>query len=289
MTVNLAQLRALLAVVDEGGFSAAAPVLGISQSAVSHAIAALERAVGSPVLHRTKQPQLTSFGSRLIEHARAAVGAAAAITDLAAQNSSQPTGTVRLAAPPTVCQGLLPDLLDRWRGDFPGVTVRLFEGEDHEIEEWLAERTVDAAVLVSPESHDGVQIGADAFHAMLRRDHPLAEEQAIDIADLDDDPFLLSDGGCERQVRELYRQAGSRLRPTHRVRECGTLIAMVQAGIGVSIVPGLMAVMTDHRLVLVPLKQKLNRRLVLTGPLSGSWHPAVTALVDATRSRVRDF
>jgi DNA-binding transcriptional LysR family regulator len=285
-TVNLAQLRALLAVVDEGGFSAAAPALGISQSAVSHSIAALERAVGSPVLHRTKQPRLTSFGTRLIEHARAAVGAASAISDLAAHNASQPTGTVRLGAPATVCQGLLPDLLAQWRGEFPGVTIRLFEGEDHEIVEWLAQRTVDAAVLVSPESHDGVQIGADAFFAMLRRDHPLADEEIIDVADLDDDPFLLSDGGCERHVRELYRQAGSRLRPTHRVRECGTLIAMVQAGIGVSIVPGLMAAMMDHRVVLVALKQNLKRQLVLTGPLSGSWHPAVTALVGATRSRV---
>ncbi|MBP2320167.1 DNA-binding transcriptional LysR family regulator [Kibdelosporangium banguiense] len=285
MTVNLAQLRALLAVVDEGGFSAAAPALGVSQSAVSHSIAALERAVGSPVLHRTKQPQLTSFGSRLIEHARVAVGATAAIADLAAQNSSQPTGTIRLAAPATVCQGLLPDLLTRWRGDFPGVTVRLFEGEDHEIVEWLAERTVDAAVLVSPESHDGVRIGADAFAAMLPRDHPLADEQAVDVADLEDDPFLLSDGGCERHVRELFRQAGCRLRPTHRVRECGTLIAMVQAGIGVSIVPGLMTAMMDHRLVLVPLKQNLTRKLVLTGPLTGPWHPAVTALIEATRSR----
>ncbi|CAM3325737.1 LysR family transcriptional regulator [Kibdelosporangium persicum] len=285
MTVNLAQLRAFLAVVDEGGFSAAAPALGISQSAVSHAIAALERAVGSPVLHRTKQPQLTTFGARLVEHARAAVGAASAIDDLVAENANQPTGTIRLAAPATVCQGLLPDLLTKWRGDFPGITVRVFEGEDHEIVEWLAERTIDAAVLVDPDGHDGAEIGADEFRALLRRDHPLAGEDVIDIPDLDDDPFLLSDGGCERHIRELYRRTTSRLRPTHRVREGATLIAMVQAGIGVSIVPSLMGAMIDNRVVLVPLKQKLKRRLVLTGPASGSWHPAVTALVDATRSR----
>ncbi|ONI81104.1 transcriptional regulator [Actinosynnema sp. ALI-1.44] len=286
MTVNLAQLRALLAVVDEGGFSAAAPALGISQSAVSHAIAALERSVGSPVLHRTKQPRLTTFGNRLVEHARAAVGAAAAINDLVAENANQPTGTIRLAAPATVCQGLLPGLLAQWRGDLPGVKIRLFEGEDHEIVEWLAEKTVDAAVLVDPEGHDGVRIGADEFQALLPHDHPLAREDEIGVPDLDDDPFLLSDGGCERHVRELYRRTTSRLRPTHRVRECATLIAMVQAGIGVSIVPGLMAAMVGTRAVLVPLKQKLTRRLVLTGPATGSWHPAVTALVDATRSRV---
>jgi DNA-binding transcriptional LysR family regulator len=279
MTVNLAQLRAFLAVVDEGGFSAAAPALGISQSAVSHAVAALERAVGGPVLYRAKEPRLTSFGSQVAEHARVAVAAASAIGDLAAQYSDKPAGTIRLAAPATVCQGLLPDLLGKWRADFPAVTIRVFEGEDHEISEWLAERTVDMAVLVDPETPGGVEIGADAFLALLRRDHPLAAEEIIDLADLEDDPFLLSDGGCERHIRDLYRQAGCRLRPTHRVRECGTLVAMVQAGVGVSVVPGLMASMTDQRLVLVPLRQHKKRRLVLTGPPSGAWHPAVSALV----------
>jgi DNA-binding transcriptional LysR family regulator len=284
MTINLPQLRAFLAVVDEGGFSAAAPALGISQSAVSHAVAALERAVGSPVLHRSKEPQLTTLGSRMVEHARAAIAATSAITDLAAQHADKPSGTIRLAAPATVCQGLLPDLLARWRAELPAVTIRLFEGEDHEISEWLTERTVDAAVLVDPESSSGVQIGADEFFALLRRDHPLADEKVIDIADLDDDPFLLSDGGCERHIRELYRQSGSRLRPTHRVRECGTLLAMVQAGIGVSVVPGLMAAMTGQRLVLVPLRQHMKRRLVLSGPPSGTWHPAVTALVEGLQN-----
>lgn len=279
MTVNLAQLRAFLAVVDEGGFSAAAPALGISQSAVSHAVAALERAVGSPVLHRAKEPQLTSLGSRLVEHARTAVAAASAITDLAAEHASRPTGTIRLAAPATVCQGLLPDLLGRWRSEFPAVTIRVFEGEDHEIVEWLAERTVDMAVLVDPHAPSGVEIGADRFHALVRRDHPLADEAIVDVTDLDDDPFLLSDGGCERHVRDLYRQVGARLHPTHRVRECATLIAMVKAGVGVSVVPGLMASMIDQRLVMVPLRQKKERRLVLTGPPSGSWHPAVAAII----------
>ena len=97
-----------------------------------------------------------------------------------------------------------------------------------------------------------------------------AGRSEIDITDLDDDPFLLSDGGCERHIRDIYRQVGARLRPTHRVRECGTLIAMVQAGVGVSVVPGLMAAMIDQRLVMVPLRQAKKRRLVLSGPPTGS-------------------
>ncbi|WP_158888290.1 LysR family transcriptional regulator [Amycolatopsis anabasis] len=286
MSVNLAQLRAFVAVVDEGGFGAAAPGLGISQSAVSHAVAALEKAVGVPVLRREGPGcRPTAFGSRMLEHARNAVAAAAAIADLALEETGKPTGTIRLAAPPTVCQGLLPDLLTAWRAEFPGISVRVFEGEDDEVADWLERRTVEAAILVDPPRSLGAEVGSDTFHALLPVDHPLAGQPELDVAELDDDVFLLSCGGCERHLHEIYRRSSSRLRPTHRVRELGTLLAMVRSGLGVSVVPGLAAAMLDRHLVLVPLRQKLSRRLVLSGPPRGPWHPAVSALVAGVPGR----
>ncbi|GLW10003.1 LysR family transcriptional regulator [Microtetraspora sp. NBRC 13810] len=279
MTVNLPQLRAFLAVLDEGGFSAAADRLGVSQSAVSHSVAALERTVGTAVLTRQARPAPTAFGERILPYARAAVAAATVIDDLAAQRDDLPGGTLRLAAPPTVCEGLLPGLMARWRADFPRVELVLFEGEDDEVAGWLAGGTVDLAVLVDPPPGPGAIVGRDAFHALLRRDHPLAGEAEIDVADLEDDPFLLSRGGCERQVREVFRRSRTPFAPTHRIREMGTLLAMVRSGVGVSIVPGLTAAMLGRHLVLVPLTCRLTRTLVLTGPPGRPWHPAATALV----------
>ncbi|MGP4016323.1 LysR family transcriptional regulator [Saccharopolyspora sp. 5N708] len=287
MSINIAQLRAFLAVADEGGFGAAADALQISQSAVSHAVAALEKSLGCRVLIRQGPPRPTAFGERILDHARAAITATDTIRALADQRDGRPTGTVRLAAPPTVCQGLLPDLLARWRDEFPQLRIRVFEGEDDEVADWLASATVDLAVLVDPPTDAGVPIGEDQFHALLPRDHPLAGQHEIDIRDLDDDPFLLSCGGCERHVRDAYRQAGSRLEPTHRVRELGTLLAMVRAGVGVSVVPGLAEAMLDDRLVLVPLRQRVKRSLVLTGPRAKPWHPATTALIDTIRAENR--
>ncbi|MET1075978.1 MAG: LysR family transcriptional regulator [Umezawaea sp.] len=281
MALNLTQLRAFLAVVDEGGFSAAADALGLTQSAVSHAVAALERTLGHPVLARRGRTAPTAFGEEVLAHARAAVAASAAITDLAERRHGGARGTVRLAAPPTACQGLLPDLLARWRVEFPHVRVRVFEGEDDEVAEWLAGGTVDAAVLVDPPPGAGAPVCEDDFHALLRTDHPLAALPLVDVADLADDPFLLSRGGCERHVRQAH--AGHPFTPRHRVRELGTLLAMVRAGVGVSIVPGLVSSMLPPGLVLVPLRHRVARRLVLSGPASREWHPAVTALVDSVR------
>ncbi|MFD0349780.1 LysR family transcriptional regulator [Kitasatospora aburaviensis] len=118
--VNLAQLRALIAVADAGGFGVAAAELGISQSAVSHAVAALERALGAPVLLRTSPARPTPLGEQILPHARAAVASAAAVSAIATRHSGGLTGTVRLAAPTTVCQGLLPALLQDWRAAHPG-------------------------------------------------------------------------------------------------------------------------------------------------------------------------
>ncbi|MFJ6671763.1 LysR family transcriptional regulator [Actinosynnema sp. NPDC091369] len=286
MALNLPQLRAFLAVVDEGGFGTAAEALGVTQSAVSHAVAALERTLGHPVLVRRGTPRPTAFGAEVVAHARVAVAASVAITDLAARHGGAARGTIKLAAPPTVCQGLLPDLMARWEAEFPHVRVRVFEGEDDEVAEWLANGTVEMAVVVDPPPGRGVPVGEDAFHALVRTDHPLAGVGEVHVADLADDPFLLSCGGCERHVRQVH--SGLPFDPLHRVRELGTLLAMVRAGVGVSIVPGLVASMLPAGLTLVPVRPRVVRRLVVSGPPGREWHPAVAALIDSVADRGDD-
>lgn len=285
--VNLAQLRALLAVADAGGFGAAAAELSISQSAVSHAVAALERAVGAPVLHRSSPARTTALGEQILPHARAAVLAVDAVQAVAAQHRGGPSGTVRLAAPTTVCQGLLPELLKEWQAAHPRVTVRIFEGEDEELPVWLEAGTVDAAVLVDPDPAPpgALLLGRDSMHALLRRDHPLADQPSVDVRELEDDDFLLSEGGCERHIREAYRRVGARFSPRHRIRDLSTLISMVHAGIGISVMPALALRMLPADCVLVPLEPQVHRRLLLTGPATRPWHPAVRALVDTAASR----
>lgn len=280
--INLAQLRAFVAVVDEGGFGSGAAALGITQSAVSHAVAALERTAGGRVLQRTARDNApTAFGARLLDHARAALAATDAIGDLAAAQHGMPSGVVRLAAPPTVCQGLLPDQIPVWRAELPRVSVRVFEGEDDEVEDWLAARSVEAAVLVDPPSSTpGALLATDTFQALLPREHPLAGQAQIELTDLAEDPMLFAGGSCERPIQDLYRHAGMRLAPTHKVRELSTLLAMVRSGLGVTVVPSLVAPMLDRSLVLVALRDSHQRRLVLTGPHEREWHPAVTALLD---------
>jgi DNA-binding transcriptional LysR family regulator len=186
---------------------------------------------------------------------------------------------IRLGAPPTVCQGLLPELIARWQTEFPRVTVRVFEGEDDEVADWLAGHSIEAAVLVDPpRSTPGALLAADEFQVLLPVDHPFAGNASVRLANLANEPLLFSGGSCERPIQELFREANMRLRPTHHVRELSTLFAMVRSKIGITIVPNLVNSIIDDGLVLVALRPTRRRRLVLTGAPDSPWHPALSAL-----------
>ncbi|TDC27297.1 LysR family transcriptional regulator [Streptomyces sp. 8K308] len=279
MNVGITHLRAFLAVLDHGGFGSAADELGISQSAISHSVAALERALGVPVLVRGPgRPRPTAFGERILTPARQAVDAHATVCELAAGARGEPAGTMRLAATLSACLGVVPALLEGWKDAFPGVRVEVLEGEDDEVGEWLRDGVVELAILVGQEPPPGVSLATDTFQALLRRDHPLAAEPVIDLVDLEDDPFILSTGGCQPYIERAYRLAGARFQWAHEVRDMGTLLAMVRGGVGVSVVPGLLATLLDHRLTMVPLTRTVSRHLSLTGPSDRPWHPLAERL-----------
>ncbi len=144
---------------------------------------------------------------------------------------------------------------------------------------------VDAAVLVSPALvPPGAHVLAtDDYRAVVRRDHPFAREPRISLAELLEDPLIVSSGGYEDQIRELHHQAGLPFESQRRVRELATLITMVEKGLGVSILPSLGAGLIGPRLVMVPLTPHVERHLVLSGPQSRPWHPLVIALLEEVR------
>ncbi|WP_416393132.1 MULTISPECIES: LysR family transcriptional regulator [unclassified Curtobacterium] len=281
MTVSFPQLRAFVATVDAGSFTGAAAALGVGQSAVSHAVAGLEREVGGPVVRRGAAAVTTPLGDRLLAHARSVLAAVEALEAVVRPATAR--GTVRLAAVPTVCQGLLPRLRELWAVTLPDVDVQVYEGDDDEMPEWLEAGTVDAAVLVdpSPLPPGGVVVAEDEMAAVVRRDHPLADLPALTLDDLHEDGLVAGGGGCEHQIQRLHELDGQPFRYAHRVREMSTMFGMIERGEGVSIVPTLGRVMLPPDLVMVPMARRLARTLVLSGPTSRAWHPLAKALIDA--------
>lgn len=123
--MEIRQLRHAVAVVDEGGFTAAADAVGITQPALSQSIAALERELGLPLFVRGRQVTLTSAGEAFLGPARQVLRAAAAVRDAAAEVTELRAGRLDLVALPTLAVDPLAELLGRFRTAHPRVGVRV--------------------------------------------------------------------------------------------------------------------------------------------------------------------
>lgn len=290
MSLTLKQLAVLSAVVENNGFGAAAEELGVDQSSVSHSMAALEKVAGASLVNRTGPLRPTELGQALLPHARTVLAASRAIESLISEHhQNKPAGTVKIAASPTAAHRMLPKLLTDWTEALPDVDVRVFEGDDDELDEWLSNGVVDCAILIDPESTPpgGVELHTDRFQAVLRKDHPFSSQSHIRLGELLDDPLLVSSGGCEPQIRKLHSLSGVRYEPAQRVREISTLLSMVESNIGVAIMPSLAASMLPETLVMVDISPCLKRRLVLMGPTNRPWHPQVTRMLQLTVASLR--
>ncbi|MGW6457144.1 LysR family transcriptional regulator [Streptomyces sp. NPDC055078] len=279
MDVTIQQLRIFAAVCEWGGFGAAADELGVTQSSVSHALAALERLVGGRLVHRSPQVRPTSLGETLLPHAQSVLASHRSFVAVAREAHGETAEAVTLAATPTACHRLVPELLLAWQR-LTSVQVRLLEGSDAEVVEWLEKGVADAAIVVDPADADdpaerGVTVARDDFRGLVRRDHPASRRGETDLSELLADPLIVSDGGCEPQIRRLHTMAGLRYRPTLHVRELTTLMGMVESRIGVSVLPSLAGPMLPEALTMISLTPRLERTLVLTGPPGRPWHPAV--------------
>lgn len=281
MAVTHRQLSVFVAVVDHAGFGTAALALDLSQSSVSHSLASLEEAVQGELVQRTTPTRPTALGEVLLPHARATVSAARTFDAAAAAAASATTAaSISLSVPPTVARGLLPTLLRLWHKHLPQVEITVFEAVDDEIEQWLENGTVDAAFMLDPDPfpQDGLHVATDAYGVVVRSDHPLAGEPSVRLADLLDDPLLVTTSGIVTALEQLHARANLPYRPARHIRELLTLLSMVEAGIGVAILPTLAAAMLSDTLTLLPLHPVLQRRIVLSGPTSRPWHPSVVAI-----------
>lgn len=182
MDPEVRQLRALLAVVDGGTFTAAGDLLGTSQASVSRSIAALERALGARVLHRTtREVALTPVGTQVVGHARRVLQEVAAVRRAAAA----PAGRLRIGYAWAALGRHTTVVQRRWTAAHPGSTLAFVPSGTATA--GLTEGTADAAVLRRPVEDRRLRsapVGAERRYAAVAADDPLARRRSLGLADL---------------------------------------------------------------------------------------------------------
>ncbi|MFE3174514.1 LysR substrate-binding domain-containing protein [Amycolatopsis sp. NPDC059090] len=234
MDVTVAQLEALLAVGEHGSFTRAGQALGRTQSAVSRAIAALESALGGPVVHRG-EAGFTELGRAVATHASSVLGGLQAISDLAADVRAP---TLRVGAVASALVRFVPTAVQRLRQDWPRSEVLTLQGEDDELLAWLADGTIDLAVTTQP-GPDSQRVIDDEFLAVVPKEHPASRRERIRLAELIRLGVADPGGTCGPALAEGFAAHGVEWRPDHVVRDVGTVVAMAAAGITAGVAPAM--------------------------------------------------
>lgn len=265
--MDLRHLRHFVAVAEELHFGRAAQRLGIAQPPLSQSIQGLEAELGVTLLARTRRSvALTSPGKLLLEEARGILERAERAVILTRRAAAGEVGELRIgftAAAPI--DPVVPVIIDGYRRALPDVHLTLNELSSKRQAAALRDGTIDVgfvrAARVPAEGDDDaldfLTLERDPLKVVLRTDHPLAERERVALADLADEPFVFypSDAGTtiHDQVLGLCAEAGFTPRVVLEAAEALTIIGLIAAGLGVSILPGHLWRMAMEGLVFRPL------------------------------------
>jgi DNA-binding transcriptional LysR family regulator len=281
---TLLQLRAFIAVVDQGGFTAAGDRLELSQPAVSRAVASLEKELGSPLLIRSRDGvALTTAGATALTHAREAVRHLGLMHTEVVALADQVIGSLNVASLPSATGTLIAPHLRAFADRYPAVAIRLLEGSEQEVQDWLDRGAADVAVVRLPvRGLSAAFLGEQLMMAVLPVGHPLSALDEVSYAALAREPFVQSTGGCAEVFNPVARQLNVEFDTAFEARELSAVVELVRGGLGVSILPSVGASSPPDGVVLRPLVPRTVRPLGVA--ISASASAAAHVFIDRIRA-----
>lgn len=241
---SLAQLRAFAAVAEHLHFRDAAAAMGMSQPALSGAVAALEETLGVTLLERTTRKVLLSpAGERLAVRAKAVLDEVGALMEEAEAVRAPFTGVLRLGVIPTVAPYLLPTVLNLVHDRYPHLDLQVHEEQTAALIDGLTTGRLDLLLLAVPLGVPGVvelPLFDEDFVLVTPLGHPLGGREGISREVLKElNLLLLDEGHCLRdQALDICREAGRADAPvTTTAAGLATLVQLVAGGLGVTLLP----------------------------------------------------
>jgi LysR family hydrogen peroxide-inducible transcriptional activator len=243
--MNIRDLIYLRAIARHGHFGKAAESCNVSQPTLSVQLQKLEADLGVTLIERTKRAaMLTPIGVRVLSLADEALGAVDAIRSITAEASDPFAGQFRFGSIPTISPFLIPDVLRALGNSFPRLELVFRENITERLTEDLLGGDLDAAILATPPETPrlmAIPLYDEPLLVIHPIGHDLAALERLDVSDLPlDQMILLSEGHCFRdQTVDLCSLQSRTTLAETSVTSLETIISLVVAGQGISIVPAL--------------------------------------------------
>lgn len=247
MSINLKDLRYLVAVAELRHFGRAAEACFVTQPTLSTQIRKLEEFLGVQLLERSsKHVLLTAVGEQVVARAQRVLHEVDDLIELCRAASDPLAGELRLGFIPTIAPYLLPHLVPELRQQLPSIKPLLYEDQTARLVERLHRGELDAGLMAVPVDAYGLEhqeLFSEPFKVAMPSDHPLSKKKVLDLDDLREQRVLLLDEGhCLRdQALDICNMVGVRQQHAFRATSMETLRQMVASGAGITLLPALAA------------------------------------------------
>lgn len=263
---SLRQLELLLALVSSDGIAGAGAKLGMSPSATSHALRALETSLGTELVDRNRPGlALTFTAEQLLPHVRDVFASLQIVQATALAGAEMKSGFLKLGsfgASATI--RVLPPLLERFKARYPGIEVLVIEKPDEQTQQDLLERRLELALVTLPKTDMETQtLAIDELVAVLPDGHPLAALDVVHVKQLTDDPFILTRAGSQALVSRLFARNGLAPRITCEALQLMSILELVSKDKGISVLAKLALPDRYPGTVFRPLLPSTSRRIGL--------------------------
>ena len=207
--MNIVQLEYLKEIYVCGSFSVAADRLGLTQPALSLQIQKLEEELEFKLIDRTKRPfQFTDEGKVFYEKSLEILKQIEALKQISINISEEVSGKVRVGVIPTLAPYLVPLFIQQLAKDYPALQLEIYELKTEVIINEIKMGDIDCGIISTPVSATNISVTPlfyERFYAYLSEDHPLFEEDSIDIKSIQqEDIWYLEEGNCfQNQVNSI--------------------------------------------------------------------------------------
>ena len=291
--VKLSQLRSLSAVATTGSFSEAALQLNVSQSTVSHSIAALEDALGVALIHRGRQgASLTPVGDRIFSQAQQALALIETMGKEASRAKGIDGGLVRIAAYRSMASEVLPEVIAVLHEHYPALQVSITEFETRrDLDISLQEGKADFAIaeLLDAPQFESFLVMEDPFIALLPpgilTDSSSGVPYQLTWDDLRAFPLITSSSDCCRIVLPLLQKHNPPISIDYFISNDSTAVSMSRQGLGISILPKLAAQPIPSKVRVAQLPFCIARPLGISWLQNSLFTPAAYAFLDVFRDQ----
>lgn len=266
------------AVARQGSFNKAAQQLHLTPSAISHAIAVMEEELGFALFNRNKSGvTMTSYGASLYPSIRAVLNSDEALKQSVARLNGLEKGKVKLAAFNSVCACLLPGILKSFKAQYPQIEVEVYQGTYEDVKDWLRNGQTDIAFLSSGCREEFVltELFTEPLRCVVPKGWPAPPDGVVTPELMNGQDFVVQGDATDAEMRQFLKKYKiSTERRCHVLDDLSNL-AMVEAGMGISIMPEMLLKTCTSEVDIYPIRPEENRVVGITSQRPGAMAPAV--------------